>query len=67
MCPRPCLIRSRAPSGESVVRLGVPLVDDDLEFLEGRCRPNTVLAAASDLSVFFVVVDKPPFEVRAAD
>jgi hypothetical protein len=50
-----------------VVRLGVPLVDDDLEFLEGRCRPNTVLAAASDLSVFFDVVDKPPFEVRAAD
>ena len=31
----PCLIRSRGPSGESTVRLGVPLVDDYLEFLEG--------------------------------
>ena len=49
----PCLIRSRGPSGEPVVRLGMPLVDDYLEFLEGRCRPNTVLAAAYDLRVFF--------------
>ncbi len=44
-----CLIRSRGPSGEPVVRLGMPVVDDYLEFLEGRCRPNTVLAAAYDL------------------
>jgi site-specific recombinase XerD len=50
-----------------VVRLGVPLVDDYLEFLEGRCRPNTVLAAAYDLRVFFSVVGKPAQEVRAAD
>ena len=63
----PCLIRSRGPAGEPVVRLGVPLVDDYLEFLEGRCRPNTVLAAAYDLKVFFGVVDKPPAEVVAAD
>ena len=49
----PCLIRSRGPSGEPVVRLGMPLVDDYLEFLAGRCRPNTVLAAAYDLKVFF--------------
>lgn len=41
----PCLIRSRGPSGEPVLRLGMPLVDDYLEFLEGRCRPNTVMAA----------------------
>ncbi len=41
----PCLIRSRGPSGEPVLRLGMPLVDEYLEFLEGRCRPNTVLAA----------------------
>ena len=45
----PCLIRSRGPSRELVVRLGMPLVDDYLEFLEGRCRPNTVLAAAPEL------------------
>lgn len=63
----PCLIRSRGPSGQVVVRLGVALVDDYLEFLEGRCRPNTVLAAAYDLRVFFAVVAKPVQEVRAAD
>ena len=40
-----CLTRSRGPSGEPVVRLGVALLDDYLEFLAGRCRPNTVLAA----------------------
>lgn len=63
----PCLIRSRGPSGEVVVRLGVPLLDDYLEFLKGRCRPNTVLAAAYDLRVFFAVVDKRADDVRPAD
>ena len=63
----PCLIRSLGPSGEPVVRLGVPLVDDYLEFLQGRCRPNTVLAAAYDLRVFFGVVAKAPEQVRPAD
>lgn len=63
----PCLIRSRGPSGEPVVRLGMPLIDDYLEFLEGRCRPNTVLAAAYDLRVFFGFVGKPPGEVCAGD
>ena len=63
----PCLIRSRGPSGQVVVRLGVPLVDDYLEFMEGRCRPNTVLAAAYDLRVFFASVDKAPAEVVPAD
>lgn len=60
----PCLIRSRGPSGQVVVRLGVPLVND---YLEGRCRPNNLLAAAYDLRVFFAVVDKPPVEVCPAD
>ena len=63
----PCLIRSRGPAGQVVVRLGMPLVDDYLEFLEGRCRPNTVLAAAYDLRLFFAVVDKPAVDVRPAD
>ncbi|MBA3800332.1 MAG: tyrosine-type recombinase/integrase [Geodermatophilaceae bacterium] len=62
-----CLIRSRGPSGQVVVRLGMPLVDDYLEFMEGRCRPNTVLAAAYDLRVFFGVVAKPPDEVAPSD
>jgi hypothetical protein len=44
----PCLIRSRRRRGEVVIRLGVPLVDDYLEFLQGRCRQNTVLAAGVD-------------------
>ena len=65
--PDPCLIRSRGPSGEPVLRVGMPLVDDYLEFLEGRSRPNTVLAAAYDLRVFFSVVAKPPAEVVPAD
>ncbi len=63
----PCLVRSRGPSGEPVVRLGMPLVDEYLGFLEGRCRPNTVLAAAYDLRVFFGTVAKSPAEVAAAD
>jgi site-specific recombinase XerD len=45
----------------------MPLIDDYLEFLQGRCRPNTVLAAAYDLNVFFGVVAKSPDEVNAAD
>jgi integrase/recombinase XerD len=63
----PCLIHSHDPSGRPVVRLGVRLLDDYLEFLSGRCRPNTVLAAAYDLKVFFVVVGKSPKRVRPAD
>lgn len=63
----PCLIRSRGPSGEQVIRLGMPLVDDYLEFLAGRCRPNTVLAAAYDLKVFFTVVAKDVAEVEPGD
>ena len=51
-----CLIRSRGPSGELVLRAAMPLVDDCLEFLECRCQANTVLAAAYDLKVFFSVV-----------
>ena len=63
----PCLIHSHDPSDGPVVRLGVPLLDDYLEFLSGRCRPNTVLAAAFDLKVFFTVVDKPLELVCPAD
>ncbi len=63
----PCLIRSRGAGGEPVVRLGMPLIDDYLEFLAGRCRPNTVLAAGYDLKVFFSVVGKTPEQVRPVD
>jgi len=63
----PFLIRSLGPSGEPVVRLGVQLLDDYLDFVAARCRPNTVLATAYDLLVFFRVVDKPPEQVSTAD
>lgn len=61
------LIRSRNAAGDLVVRLGVRLLDEYLEFLAGRCRPNTVLAVAYDLKVFFTVVRKTPRQVRPAD
>jgi integrase len=61
------LTRSRNAAGGLVVRLGVGLLDEYLEFLAGRCRPNTVLAVAYDLKVFFTVVGKPPRRVRPVD
>ncbi len=63
----PCLIRSVDATGRPVVRLGVPLLDEYLDFVAGRCRPNTVLATAFDLKVFFTVVAKAPAEVTASD
>jgi integrase/recombinase XerD len=54
-------------SGALVARTGVPLADAYLEFLGGRCRPNTVRAAAYDLRAFFTVVGRPPEQVRPAD
>jgi len=62
-----CLIRSHRSAGESPVELGVPLLDDYLRFVAGRCRPNTVLAAAYDLKVFFTVVGRDPQEVKPGD
>jgi site-specific recombinase XerD len=59
--------RSLAPTGVPVPRLGVAELDRYLDFVAGRCRPNTVLATAYDLKVFFSVVDKPPSEVTTSD
>jgi integrase/recombinase XerD len=59
--------RSRDAAGDLVVRLGVGMLDEYLEFLAGRCRPNTVLAVAYDLKVFFAVVGRPPRRVRPVD
>ena len=47
--------------------LGHPLLDDYLEFVAARARPNTLLAAAYDLKVFFTEVVKQPAEVTTAD
>lgn len=47
--------------------LGDPLVDRYLDFVDARCRPNTLTATVSDLRAFFAVVTKTPTEVVAAD
>ena len=46
-----CLIRFSDRFRDLVVRVGVPLADEYLDFLGGGCRPNTVLAAGYDLKV----------------
>ena len=63
----PCLVRSTGPDGEVRASLGDPLVDDYLEFVAARSRPNTLLAVAFDLKVFFSVVGKDPARVTTAD
>jgi integrase/recombinase XerD len=55
------------PDGEHQYRIGHELVDQFLEFVVGRARPNTVRAYAHDLSVFFSVVTKEPTEVTTKD
>ena len=47
------------------VRVGMPLADVYLEFLAGRSRHNTVLAAGYDIKVFFSVVSKATGRCRA--
>jgi integrase/recombinase XerD len=47
--------------------LGERLVDRYLEFVAGRCRPNTLRAVAFDLKAFFAVTGKAPVAVTAAD
>jgi site-specific recombinase XerD len=56
----------RADGGVEV-RLGHRVVDEYLEFLAARCRPNTVLAAGFDLKVFFDLVHVEPVEVTTVD
>jgi site-specific recombinase XerD len=59
-----CLLRA---DGEREYRVGHELVDEFLEFVSVRARPNTVKAYAHDLKVFFSVVGKEPVEVIPAD
>jgi integrase/recombinase XerD len=63
----PCLVRFVSGSGQVRYRLGDRLVDRYLEFVAGRCRPNTLRAVAFDLKTFFTVVRKDPVAVAAAD
>ena len=59
----PCLVRFVSVSGQVRYRLA----DRYLEFVAGRCRPNTLRAVAFDLKAFFAVTGKDPVEVTAAD
>jgi len=54
-------------AGERHYVVGHELVDDFLEFVAGRARPNTVRAYAHDLCVFFGVVGKDPVDVTPKD
>lgn len=64
----PSFTRIARPDGDGhVYRVGHAVVDEFLEFVAGRARPNTVRAYAHDLKVFFEVVDKEPAEVTPAD
>jgi site-specific recombinase XerD len=49
------------------VRVGHPLLDDYLVFLAGRARPNSVLAVAFDLKVFFTWAQREPAEIATRD
>jgi integrase/recombinase XerD len=63
---RRCVVPPSCSPGHRV-RLGDPLLDRYLEFVEARARFNTVLAAASDLRLFFKVIEKLPSEVTTQD
>ncbi|GAA2501679.1 tyrosine-type recombinase/integrase [Terrabacter carboxydivorans] len=64
----PKLVSRLIPSAEPRPEpFGDPLLDAYLEFLSGRCRPNTVLAARFDLKVFFTVVANPVKAATATD
>lgn len=62
-----CLVRSMSGTEVCSVTLGHALLDDYLEFVATRARPNTLLAAAYDLKVFFTVIGKEPAGVTTAD
>ncbi|MEU1436462.1 tyrosine-type recombinase/integrase [Streptomyces sp. NPDC005786] len=67
MAWQPQLERRSDVAGNPAASLGHALVDDYLEFVAARCRPNTLLATAYDLKVFFSVVPKDPADVVTAD
>ncbi len=62
-----CLTRTAADDERRTITLGHPLLDGYLAFVGARARPNTWLAVAYDLKVFFGVVAKEPAEVTTAD
>jgi integrase len=63
----PCVLRSTRTDGADHVRLGHPLLDAYLELVAARGRPNTLLAPAFDLKVFFSIIEKDPVDVDTGD
>jgi len=61
------LVREMADGEVVRLSLGDPLVDDHLRLVRARARPNTWLAVAYDLKVFFAVVNKSPVQVTSGD
>jgi site-specific recombinase XerD len=63
----PSLIRSPGSEAGSPIRIGDALLDDYLDLVAARARPNTLLATAFDLKVFFSIIGKAPVDVTTAD
>jgi integrase/recombinase XerD len=63
----PCLMQVREDGVLRGLTLGHPVLDEYLVFVGSRARPNTWLAVASDLKIFFEVVGKEPAVVTTAD
>lgn len=63
----PNMAVSRLDGQVDSIALGHPVIDEYLVFIGARARPNTWLAIATDMKVFFGVVDKDPAEVTTAD
>ncbi len=63
----PYLVRTPRAAGGELITLGHPLLDAYLELVTARARPNTVLATAYDLKVFFSIVEVDPTEVTTLD
>lgn len=63
----PRLMRTMNDAEVQSLALGLPVVDDYLQFVGARCRPNTWLATAYDLLVFFSVIPKYPSAVTTTD
>jgi integrase len=63
----PQLTRTVRDSELQSITLGLPMIDDYLQFVGARCRLNTWLATAYDLLVFFSVISKYPAEVTTND
>lgn len=63
----PCVLRSAQTEGGEHVRVGHALLDAYLDLVKARARPNTLLATAFDLKVFFSIIDKDPVDVDTTD